>query len=154
MVTEHDVMQKWRETRDDEERILFVVGAPGSGKSAILRTLAEQDGWMYMEAKDLLDGGILEYPREERPQVAKDILMNAITSREAEVVIIDSIDILFAPILNLSPVELLRDISQAHPLVVGWKGALEGDSLYLEHNNNPKYYEHKVVYPNHIVVIE
>lgn len=154
MVTEKNVMEKWEEIKNDEEQILFIVGAPGSGKSAILRGLGERENWQYIEAKELLNEAILEVPREMRPEKAEELLMLEINRKDAEVVIIDSIDILFAPILNLEPVEMLKKISQEHPLVIGWKGQLNEDVLYLEHNNNPRYYEHPVKNVNHVIVVD
>ena len=60
MVTAQDIKARWDELENVEERILFVVGAPGSGKSKLIRELAEQDGWKYIEAKDLIEEEFLE----------------------------------------------------------------------------------------------
>lgn len=154
MVTEHDVMERWQSIQGDEERILFVVGGPGSGKSAIMRKLADQNGWLYIEAKELLSEGILEIPREERPIAAKQLLTDAINKCDAEVVIIDSVQAFFAPILNLEPVALFKEISQTHPLLIGWRGSFGADNiLCLEHNNDPKYFEYKVTHTNHVISV-
>ena len=51
MVTAQDIKERWNSLQADEERILFIVGGPGSGKSKLIRELAEQDGWKYIEAK-------------------------------------------------------------------------------------------------------
>ena len=32
MVTVQDVRERWEQIQDDDERILFIVGGPGSGK--------------------------------------------------------------------------------------------------------------------------
>ena len=51
MVTVQDVKERWEQIQDSDERILFVVGGPGSGKSLLIRELSEQKGWKYLEAK-------------------------------------------------------------------------------------------------------
>ena len=45
----------------------------------------------------------------------------------------------FAPILNLKPFELLKTISKNVSYCRWLGGHIEGDQLYLEHNNNPKH---------------
>lgn len=154
MVTLKTVMGVWEEIKGDNENILFIVGAPGSGKSKLLRALSENKGWQYIEARELLNEVIFEVPREERPERAEEILVEEITRQDAEVIIIDSIDVLFAPILNLKPVEVLKRISKDHALIIGWKGSVDGDTLCLEHNNNPRYYEQPITNHKRIIVVD
>lgn len=154
MITEQDVLQRWDEIQNDEERILFIVGGPGSGKSKIIRNLAEQEGWEYIEAKELIEEEFLEVPHEERPAKAQDVICKALKAVDAQVVLIDSVDVLFAPILNLHPIELLRAISKMYPIVVGWRGHFDGSQLHLEHNNDPRYFSVEVQYKNHVVVVD
>ena len=42
MVTVQDVRERWEKIQGDDERILFIVGGPGSGKSLLIRELSEQ----------------------------------------------------------------------------------------------------------------
>ena len=55
MVTVQDVKERWEKIQNDDERILFIVGGPGSGKSLLIRELSEQKGWKYLEAKQLIE---------------------------------------------------------------------------------------------------
>ena len=43
---------------------------------------------------------------------------------------------------------------QLYPIVVGWRGHLEGDQLYLEHNNNPKHAVVSIAHPDHVIAID
>ena len=80
MVTAQDIKERWESLQADEERILFIVGGPGSGKSKLIRELAEQDGWKYIEAKELIDDEFLEIARDLRPDMAKDVMCKALKS--------------------------------------------------------------------------
>ncbi|WP_273420958.1 BREX-3 system P-loop-containing protein BrxF [Veillonella caviae] len=154
MVTVQDVKERWEQIQGDEERILFIVGGPGSGKSLLIRELAEQKGWKYLEAKQLIEEEFLLVPRDERPKLAEDVIRRALTRSDTEVVLLDGINVLFAPILNLEPLDILKTISKTYPIVVGWRGHLEGDRLYLEHNNNPKHAVVTISQPEHVIVID
>lgn len=154
MVTVQDVKERWEQIQGDEERILFIVGGPGSGKSLLIRELAEQKGWKYLEAKQLIEEEFLLVPRDERPKLAENVIRRALTRSDTEVVLLDGINVLFAPILNLEPLDILKTISKTYPIVVGWRGHLEGDQLYLEHNNNPKHAVVTISQPEHVIVID
>ena len=39
-------------------------------------------------------------------------------------------------------------------IVVGWRGHLEGDQLYLEHNNDPKHAVVTITKPDRVMVID
>jgi len=118
MVTVQDVRERWEQIQDDDERILFIVGGPGSGKSLLIRELSEQKGWKYLEAKQLIEEEFLLVPRDERPQLAEEVIRRALSRS------------------------------------VGWRGHLEGDQLYLEHNNDPKHAVVTITKPDRVMVID
>ncbi len=99
MVTVQDVKERWEQIQNNDERILFIVGGPGSGKSLLIRELSEQKGWKYLEAKQLIEEEFLLVPRDGR-------------------------------------------------------GHLEGDQLYLEHNNDPKHAVVTITKPERVMVID
>ena len=105
MVTVQDVKERWEQIQNNDERILFIVGGPGSDKSLLIRELSEQKGWKYLEAKQLIEEEFLLVPRDERPQLAEEVIRRALSRSDTEVVLIDGSNLLFAPILNLNPLE-------------------------------------------------
>jgi len=137
MVTVQDVKERWEQIQNNDERILFIVGGPGSGKSLLIRELSEQKGWKYLEAKQLIEEEFLLVPRDERPQLAEEVIRRALSRSDTEVVL-----------------ELLKTISKTYPIVVGWRGHLEGDQLYLEHNNDPKHAVVTITKPERVMVID
>ncbi|MDU3878860.1 MAG: BREX-3 system P-loop-containing protein BrxF [Veillonella sp.] len=137
MVTVQDVRERWEQIQGDDERILFIVGGPGSGKSLLIRELSEQKGWKYLEAKQLIEEEFLLVPRDERPQLAEEVIRRALSRSDTEVVLIDGMT-----------------ISKTYPIVVGWRGHLEGDQLYLEHNNDPKHAVVTITKPDRVMVID
>lgn len=104
------------------DKMVLLIGAPGSGKSKILRELASMRGWKYVEGKEIL-------PKEWRPTAhasrqaeAVRTTTKALAALEAEVVLLDNMRNFFAAELDLQPVELLRAISKKQRLLVAWPG--------------------------------
>ena len=141
MVTDAEVLKRWKYIAQEDEKLLILIGGPGSGKSRIIRDLTYQEGWKVCEARELFDDEFLEIPRADRPE-------------NARVVMIDNVGFLFAPILNLNPVAMLKELSRECPIIVSWRGKLEGNTLYFEHNGDPKYAKFIVENPNHVISLD
>lgn len=102
----------------------------------------------------MFDDEFLEIPRADRPEKAISLISTAIHRLNARVVMIDNVEFLFAPILNLNPVQMLKDLSRECPIIVSWRGSLEGNTLYFEHNGDPKYAKFTVDNPNHVISLD
>ena len=154
MVTDADVLKRWKYIAQEEEKLLIIIGGPGSGKSKLIRELTFQDGWKICEAKDLFDDEFLEIPRADRPEKSISLISEAIHRLNARVVMIDNVGFLFAPILNLNPIEMLKKLSRECPIIVSWRGHLEGNTLYFEHKGDPKYAKFTIEDPNHVMSLD
>ena len=153
MITEQDVSVKWNALDGEEEKMLFLVGGPGSGKSQIIRALAERDGWKTVEAKELIDESFLETPPEERQAAALSVIAEGLARCNADVVMVDSVSVLFTPVLHFDPVAVFREVSKKQPILIGWRGSFDGNVLFLEHRNDPKYASYEGVDEKHVIVL-
>lgn len=154
MVTAADVKARWKEVQELDEKILIIVGGPGSGKSKLLRELEQTEGWQYVEAKELLMEKLFEIEHDARVIEAKESFIEAFKALADNVVIIDSVEILFAPIFNLKPMELLKKLSREYPIIIGWRGSFDGKTLALEHNSKKDYYSYETEDPKHVLTLD
>lgn len=154
MVTDAEVLKRWKYIAQGDEKLLIITGGPGSGKSKLIRELTFQDGWKLCEAKDLFDDEFLEVPRADRPEKAISLIFAAIHRLNARVVMIDNVEFLFAPILNLDPIEMLKQLSRECPIIVSWRGHLDGNTLYFEHHGDAKYAKFTIDDPNHVISLD
>lgn len=154
MVTDAEVLKRWKYIAQGDEKLLIITGGPGSGKSKLIRELTFQDGWKLCEAKDLFDDEFLEVPRADRPEKAISLISAAIHRLNARVVMIDNVEFLFAPILNLDPIEMLKQLSRECPIIVSWRGHLDGNTLYFEHYGDAKYAKFTIDDPNHVISLD
>lgn len=130
----HHVIESVNEASRKPEKLVLLVGSPGSGKSKILRELAANRGWKYVDSRFLLSDEILEMSPKSRAQQAPHLMSELLTSLNGEVILLDDAEVLFAPVLNLKPLELIRQISRKHTLVVGWPGQYTDGKLSLDYN--------------------
>ena len=128
------VIESIHEASLKPERLILLVGGPGSGKSKLLRELATMRGWKYVDVRSLITDDILEMAPKLRPQQAPHIMSEALDDLGGDVILLDGVEMLFAPVLNIEPLTLFRHISRKHTLVVGWPGDYADGKLAMDYN--------------------
>ena len=123
------IMECVHEVQQTPEQLVLVVGKPGSGKSKILRELAGMRGWDYVECLTLVTEELLELVPKARPQQALAIMAKILAELNAEVVLLDGIQVFFAPVLHLDPLLLLRQLSKRQTIIAAWPGEYDGENL-------------------------
>jgi|BarGraIncu01122A_1022018.scaffolds.fasta_scaffold82478_1 hypothetical protein len=121
------------------ERLVLIVGPPGSGKSSALRDAAEQRRWPVANLSFELAQRMLELPVQQRPARALDTIRGLLDELDSDVACLDNIELLFEPSLQLDPLGLLQSLSRQKTLVVAWPGGIVGDedSPRLVHAERP-----------------
>jgi len=119
--------------------LLLVVGPQGAGKTALLHKLADQKGYPYRNLSLALSRALLDVPPPRLPATAPSVLRELVAASEASPLLLDDIELLFAPPLRLNPLRLLRDLSRLWPLIVAWPGTYHGGRLTYARPGHPEY---------------
>lgn len=121
------------------ERLVLIVGPPGSGKSSVLRDAADERHWPVTSLGLELAERMLEVPVQQRPARALDTISAILDELNSDVACLDNIELLFEPSLQLDPLGLLQSLSRQKTLVVAWPGGIVGDedSPRLVHAERP-----------------
>jgi predicted ATP-dependent serine protease len=119
-----------QELKGTGEKLVLIVGKPGSGKSKVMRELATNRGWRYLDCRQLLTDELLELVPKARPKEAPVIMGKLIEAQKPEVVLLDSVQVLFTPMLQLEPLALLRQLSRKQVIVAAWPGSYEDGKLF------------------------
>jgi len=96
-------------------------------------------GWRYVDTRMLITDDILEMVPKARPQQAPNIMGEALSALKGEVILLDGIEVLFTPVLNLDPLPLVKQLSRKHTLVVAWPGDYVEGKLVLDYNGRTHY---------------
>lgn len=130
------IKQQISEASLRDEKLVILVGRPGSGKSRILRQLSKNN---YLNLSKELSKRLLPIPREKRPDQVFSLLQEIIETQQEPVLLFDNIEILFLPELDLDPLKVLGKLSREKTVVVAWVGYFDGSELSWSEPGRPDY---------------
>jgi len=124
---------------DIYHRLLLVVGPTGSGKTASLREFANDGKHPMVNIGLELARRLLDLTERQRVlQVAK-LVDDIVSEADADMVVLDSTEILFNPALGQDPLRLLMGLSRNRTIVASWLGASQGAQLTYATPDHPEY---------------
>ena len=132
------IVETVRDGQKSAERLVLLVGRPGSGKSKMLRELSTIRGWQYVNCRTFLTEELLEMVPKVRAQEASGIINKALEALKAEVIVLDDMQVLFAPVLQVDPLQLLKQLGRKFTIVAAWPGAFDGTSLSMAATGQPE----------------
>lgn len=128
------------------ERLALVVGEAGSGKSTALAAAAEQEGWPLINVGLNLSERLLEVAPQHRAARVSGLIADIVAEAESSVVLLDDIEVLFEPSLQLDPLGLLRDLARYTTVVVVWPGEADSDSLTYATPGHPEHRQYSAAH--------
>lgn len=129
-------------------RLVLLVGETGSGKTGVLRDVAEEFGTSVINVNLALSSELLELTAKQRSLRLPGILeavardegrgMSKETDSLAPVVL-DNTEILFDKDLKQDPLRLLQGISRNRAVVASWNGTMTSGRLLYAETGHPEY---------------
>ena len=125
------IVETVREGQKSAEHLVLLVGRPGSGKSKLLRERSTIRGWQYVNCRAFLTEELLEMVPKVRAMEAPGLITKTLDALKADVIVLDDMQALFAPVLQVDPLQLLKQLGRKFSLVAAWPGEFDGDSLRI-----------------------
>ena len=125
-------------------RLILLVGKTGSGKTRVLRKLAETVGSSVVNVNLALSSELLELTAKQRSLRLPGILDQIADQAQAPVVL-DNLEILFDKDLQQDPLRLLQGISRNRTLVASWNGSISSGRLLYAEPGHPEYRSYDTV---------
>jgi hypothetical protein len=106
-------------------RLVILAGAPASGKTAALQSVAQLLGCQLVNVNLELSKRLLELTRTQRSRQAERLLKEVIAAALGDVVLLDNLEILFDTGLEVEPLRLLQVSSRNRTIVASWNGSFQ-----------------------------
>lgn len=119
-------------------RLVLLVGETGSGKTGVLREVAEEFGSSVVNVNLALSGRLLELTPKQRTLRLPSILGRIVDQSQSPVVL-DNLEILFDQNLRQDPLRLLQGISRNRTILASWSGILNSGRLLYAETGHPEY---------------
>ena len=132
-----------RHAASGRHRLVLVVGEEGSGKTALLQSIATAHAMHFLRLGEPLGIRLLETPPRKRPLVIEETVRQLIDGARAGVAV-DNTDILFDPALKCDPLRLACGISQNIFVVFSVTGRIEGKRFVHGYPDHPEYYSEEL----------
>ncbi len=144
-----DIEKKLKEAMEQAQRsfhrLVLLVGPSGTGKTGVLRQLAESQGCPYLNVNLHLSQRMLELPRSRRPRQVDRIVSGLVDEHPGDVLVLDNLEILFDPSLQIDPMRLLKSVSRKQTIAAAWSGTLHDGSLTYAEPDHPEYRSYRDV---------
>ncbi|WP_048159300.1 BREX-3 system P-loop-containing protein BrxF [Methanosarcina sp. WWM596] len=119
-------------------RLVLLVGEPGSGKTMVLRDVANELSVPVININLELSAKLLELTAKQRTLHLQRFL-DEITETGNSTLILDNLEILFDKDMKQDPLRLLQRISRNHSIVASWNGKTTGSKLTYAASDHPEY---------------
>jgi hypothetical protein len=119
-------------------RLVLLVGKTGSGKTDVLRNVANDFGVSVININLVLSGELLDLTGKQRSLRLPEILDHIVGKNQSPVVL-DNLEILFDKNLKQDPLRLLQNISRNYTIVASWNGTFTGGKLLYAETGHPEY---------------
>ncbi|MCK9221195.1 MAG: BREX-3 system P-loop-containing protein BrxF [Limnochordia bacterium] len=134
-----ELLMKIQQATKRYERLVLVVGASGSGKTALLEEAKQRTGAPLININLELSKGMLELTELQRKLYVKDLVDEIISAATDQLVLLDELDLLFDSSLEIDPLALLRSLSRRFTVVAAWNGFVKDGYLFYGIVGHPDY---------------
>lgn len=126
-----------------QSKLVLLIGAPQSGKTALLQALATQRGTTPLNIGKTLGSRLAGFPQRQRHLQASSILRELADQHACgDVLLLDNIEILFDQSLQLDPLDQLKRHAHARRVVATWPGDLHDGRLTYAVMGHPEHQNH------------
>ena len=133
-------------------RLILVAVPDGAGKTAALRAVAAGTGAPLVNLNLELSRRMLDLTERERSRRLPDLL-DEVVGRDAPLVLLDNIELLFDAAFQHGPLRLLQGVSRNRTIVAAWNGTLENGYLSYAVPDHPEFRRYSRAARGDVVVL-
>jgi hypothetical protein len=142
-------MQTWNATdqirerlsgiADNYSRLVLLVGHSGSGRTTVLRGLADSESVPVLNLGTEVSLRLLDLAERQRILRLPTLLEELLASFPRKLTLLDNTEVLFNPVLKQDPLRLLQRLSRDRTIVASWLGDVENSHLTYAEPGHPEF---------------
>lgn len=140
-----DLRQVIQQAGDLYRRLLLLAGPEGAGKTAVLQAVSRASGYPLVNVNLQLCKGLLELTRNQRTRQVERLFKGIVGALSSDVVLLDNLEVLFDPGLEVEPLRLLLNASRNQTLVAAWSGAYRDGTLTYAEPGHPEFARYRQI---------
>ena len=133
-------------------RLILVAAPSGAGKTEALRKVAASTGARLVNLNLELSRRMLDLTGRERALRLPDLL-DDVVGRDAPLVLLDNIELLFDVAFQHDPLRLLQGLSRNRTIVASWNGTLDDGYLSYAVPDHPEFRRYSRAARGDVVVV-
>ena len=133
-------------------RLILVAAPSGAGKTEALRKVAESTRAPLVNVNLELSRRMLDLTERERSLRLPDLL-DEVVGRDAPLVLLDNIELLFDAAFQHDPLRLLQGVSRNRTIVATWNGTLQNGYLSYAVPDHPEFRRYSGAARGDVVVV-
>ncbi len=133
------VIEKIDQVSELYYRLVILVAPPSSGKTTVLRDIHQRTAFPLFNVNLELSVRMLALAERQRALHLPRLLAEIVGASEADVVLLDNVEVLFDVSLKQDPLRLLQGISRNKTVVAAWSGSIDGEHMVYAKPDHPEY---------------
>ncbi len=128
-----------------QSKLILIIGAMGTGKTALLRALAKNRGVTVLGVGSALGSRLSVVPQRQR-HLQTMTLLRELADQQAtsDLLLIDNRELLFDKSLQLDPIDLLKRHAHVKRVVAVWPGDLRDGRLTYAQMGHPEHQDYSL----------
>ena len=124
---------------DNYNRLVLLVGPSGSGRTAVLRALADAEKVPVLNVGAEISRRLLDLTERQRVLQLPKLVEEAVAGLPCNLTILDNTEVLFNPVLKQDPLRLLQGLSRDRTIVASWLGDVDSGHLTYAVPEHPEF---------------
>ena len=133
------IIQKIDEVAELYHRLILIVAPSNTGKTLALQSVHERLDAPLININLELSRRMLDLTLRQRILQLPQLLLEIISESQADVILLDNIEILFDISLKQDPLRLLQSLSRSNTVVAAWNGSVEKENITYASPDHPEY---------------
>jgi len=126
-----------------QSKLVLLIGAPRSGKTVLLQSLAKIKGVKPLNVGADLGGRLATIPQRQRHLQTTTILRELADQHAiGDLLLLDNLELLFDKSLQLDPLDLLKRHAHVKRVVAVWPGELRDGRLTYAEMGHPEHQDY------------